>query len=457
MFLPKEEIKDAFLQFDPRQAITKESPYYVSCDNVRGETGKNIAFKVAEWIEISNGEEGSNYAHCLFTGHVGSGKSSEILNAKEILEQEYRYHVIYLNALETIDINDVYPTDILFSIAQKVYEELELPNELLQNVERWFAEVVYETTQEKEYRAQIEAGLEMDTGIPLLGKLFAKLSGQISKGGSQRELIRRQLKKNMSELLRKVNDMLTAAESKLRNKKKCLVLIIDELEKMASTDLSEEKERADVFFYVHNGHLLTGLRCHLICTVPIFLLNSKSRTILEKNFDKIFELPVIKTKKMDSIKIWEPGIQVLTEIAYKRLQQFPNLGELGLFGGDETLLRQIAEFSGGQVRFFIYLIRNILSACRFEQVFPVTPELLEHVFREEMRAYDMAIFDDRFEHLVNVAKTKKIRREEDNLVDFEMLQQGWVLAYTNYEWWYDVMPVISRLERFQRALQTSEA
>jgi len=98
-------------------------------------------------------------------------------------------------------------------------------------------------------------------------------------------------------------------------------------------------------------------------------------------------------------------------------------------------------------------MRNVLSACRVEQKFPVDQTLLDLVFREEMRAYDMAIFDDRFERLVDIAKSKKIKREEDNLVDFDMLQQGWVLAYTNQEWWYDVMPVIYRLERFQQVFE----
>ena len=452
MFLPNAEIKDAFLKFDPKKAITTDSPYYVNCDDVRGEAGKNIASKIAAWIDIGN-DEGKNYAHCLFTGHVGSGKSSELRNAQKTLQEKpaYQYHVIYLNALETLDINDIYPTDILLAIAQKVYEEFNLPKTLLQNVERWFAEVVYETTQEKEYKGLVEAGLDMGANIPFLAKLFAKFSGQISKGGTQRESIRRQLQKNMSELLRKVNDMLQAAAAQcLAEKKKGVVLLIDELEKMVGATGKQDDARLDVALYVTHGHLLTGLQCHLICTVPIFLLNSTSRTFLEKNFDKIFELPVIKIKDKAGNE-WSAGMQKLIEIARKRLEEFPQLGNLQLFGGDENLLRQIAERSGGQVRSFIQLMRNVLSACRIEQQFPVDQALLDQVLREEVRAYDMAIFDDRFTRLVEVANTKQIRREENNSIDFEMLQQGWVLAYTNQEWWYDIMPAIRFLERYQRA------
>jgi len=341
MSIPQDEIKKAFLRFNPKQAITKESSYYVNCDEVRGDEGRKIAFKIAEKIEISNAP-GESYAHCLFTGHVGSGKSSEILNAKEILEQDYQYHVIYLNALEMLDINDVYPTDLLFTIAQKVYEnkELDLPKKLLDNVERWFAEVIRETSLEEDFKEQIEAGAEMDAGIPWLGKLFARFSGQISKGGARRELIRRQLEKNVSELLRKVNDMLNAAERTLKSRKKGLVLIIDELEKMVSSYLSDDNERRDMLLFVNNNHLLTDLQCHLVCTVPIFLINSKSRTRLERSFDTIFELPVIKVKQKSPDAEWEPGIQTLMQIANQRLEGFSHLEDLALFGGDERLLRQ---------------------------------------------------------------------------------------------------------------------
>jgi hypothetical protein len=59
----------------------------------------------------------------LFSGHIGCGKSTELLRLKAELEAG-GYHVVYFVSSEDLDMGDVDITDILFAIIQKISESL---------------------------------------------------------------------------------------------------------------------------------------------------------------------------------------------------------------------------------------------------------------------------------------------------------------------------------------------
>ena len=52
----------------------------------------------------------------LFTGHIGCGKSTELLRLKAELEQE-GFHVVYFESSQDLEIGDVDITDIMLAIA----------------------------------------------------------------------------------------------------------------------------------------------------------------------------------------------------------------------------------------------------------------------------------------------------------------------------------------------------
>src|SRR5262245_30835985 len=66
--------------------------------------------------------------HFLFTGHIGSGKSSELEHLRQVLLQPSKTHErcypILLDAGEYLDAYDVTSTDILLSIVAEVASSL---------------------------------------------------------------------------------------------------------------------------------------------------------------------------------------------------------------------------------------------------------------------------------------------------------------------------------------------
>ena len=74
-------------------------------------------------VDIIWAEEGS-FTCNLFTGHLGCGKSTELLRLKQELEQE-QFHVVYFESTDDVDLGNVDVSDILLAIARRVSTSLE--------------------------------------------------------------------------------------------------------------------------------------------------------------------------------------------------------------------------------------------------------------------------------------------------------------------------------------------
>ena len=84
--------------------------YYVDLSGVR----KNSAVEsVSTILEF---QEPADFSTILFTGHRGSGKSTELRRIQKLWEQSY--HVIYLEVNEETDINDASYTDLYLGDAE---------------------------------------------------------------------------------------------------------------------------------------------------------------------------------------------------------------------------------------------------------------------------------------------------------------------------------------------------
>ncbi len=96
----------------------EDRQYYIDFSSVRG--GKIIQ-ELGRTITRLSPEQPTCQ---LFTGHIGCGKSTELLRLKAELEQE-RFHVVYFESSQSLDMADVDITDILLAIAREVSQSLE--------------------------------------------------------------------------------------------------------------------------------------------------------------------------------------------------------------------------------------------------------------------------------------------------------------------------------------------
>ncbi len=78
--------------FDPKRPLEPDSPFYVTCHDVRGQ--ENIINEVGKNIVLSD-----QPTYQLYTGHRGVGKSTELRRLRQYLEAQQR-KVVYFELLE---------------------------------------------------------------------------------------------------------------------------------------------------------------------------------------------------------------------------------------------------------------------------------------------------------------------------------------------------------------------
>jgi hypothetical protein len=152
---------------DPSKTIdmgnAADLPYYVDFAPVRG--GKIIEALGRTITRLS-----PNKPTCqLFTGHIGCGKSTELLRLKAELEQQ-GFHVIYFESTQDLDMADVDVSDILLAIARQVSESLE---KIKINLQPCGFRALLKDAAELLKSTQVTA----EASVPALGKITASTEG----------------------------------------------------------------------------------------------------------------------------------------------------------------------------------------------------------------------------------------------------------------------------------------
>jgi len=116
-----EFIRHFYRATDPGKPLFAQDPedqkLYIDFSEVRGgqiieELKDNISFFSPDSPTCS-----------LFTGHIGCGKSTELLRLKLELEQE-GFHVVYFESSEDLEMADVDIGEVLLAIARQVSQSL---------------------------------------------------------------------------------------------------------------------------------------------------------------------------------------------------------------------------------------------------------------------------------------------------------------------------------------------
>ncbi len=131
MIYPVSTIDDMYHACDPDKPLdSAQSPLYQDLSQVRGQRKSWINNIVRNINRAQNVDE---YFNMLFSGHRGSGKTTELHQLRLELEQQ-KYFVIYLDIETMLDMNSVEYQDVLLAIAGSFYhalEKIEITLELL--------------------------------------------------------------------------------------------------------------------------------------------------------------------------------------------------------------------------------------------------------------------------------------------------------------------------------------
>jgi len=430
MSYPVRNILDVYQACHPETPLERGDPRYVDLREVRG--GRNLARIIYRRIAST---EHPDYHQHLITGHRGCGKSTELKQIKGALEDENLF-CVYFDVEEVLDVQNLEYLDVLLAIARIVSErmreeEIELPEELVTRLDDWFADIVFteEKYEERETALQSEFGVETST-VPLLRFLTA-ITSSIRSGGDQRVRLRKQIRRELNGFLERLNDLLTAAQNRIREDYDELVVIVDGLEKMPYQLYDEEARQSNhSVFFVQHAEALKKPNCHIIYTVPISLILNRN---LADAFPDYEVIPMVTPE--------ERGREKLLEVVRRRISVDD------IFENEECVDR-IVNVSGGALR---DLLRVIRFACD-ETDDVIGRAEVDRAIQKLVREYDYQVKEEDIEALKEVAEQERLSGSETSA---RLRHQRLVLEYYDDagQRYADVHPAVRRVDRVRRALR----
>ncbi len=442
-----------FKAANPAETLNVEDPedqqYYIDFSPARG--GKLIE-QIARTITRLSPE---NPTCQLFTGHVGSGKSTELLRLQAQLRKE-GFHVVYFESSKDLDMADVDITDILLAIARQVSESIEqlqiqLKPQGFKNLLTGLVNVLNK-----------EIDLQGEANVPGLGTISASSEGEFSlalgigkitaktrDSRDLRSLLRQYLEPRTNNILEAINkELLEPSIQQLKQLgKKGLVVIIDNLDRIINTQTSTGRPQPE-YLFIDRGEQLNKLNCHVVYTIPLGLIFSNDLGQLSNRFGSDPKtLPMVTIKFQDGT-YYEQGIELLRRMVMARAfpgvdpKEYPAL-VTKVFDTPETLDR-LCLASGGHVRSLLIL----LYSCLQKEDPPLTRESLEDVILQRRHQLTLAIEPEEWEMLRQVSATKKLSGQMEYQT---LLRSLWVLEYRHTQGlWHDINPILAEAKEFNR-------
>jgi hypothetical protein len=425
-------LREVFQVCDPAQPLPSGNPFFVELSVARSSRATE---NLRERIESSIGA--GQFASIVFSGHRGSGKSTELHQLEQLLSKTC--FSLHLDVNDFLDPADVDYTDLFLLISRRLLDALAengiaLSKRLLQAVENWFATVTKETEETIKLSAGVAVDAKAGLEIPFISRLLAKLTADIKAGSSKKLTTRQELDQYFSGLLSNTNLLLTAAADALKQGGQPfqILIVFDQLDRLPP-------EKSEKLFFSH-GSQLQGLQCHALYTVSIDTFYSRHG--IANIFHQREFLPNVKLRfgRLDHSRN-EPGIRALVQVIGKRINRERLLSPPSL-DVDFVLL------SGGSVRQLIRLLRDAALSARTRGLSAIDPEALEDAARGIQQDFERTLEPDHYPLLAKTAKFTEIEKDEPHML---LLRNMAILEYDGKDLWYDVNPLIGPIDAFKTA------
>lgn len=412
--------------FEPSRALEAGSRLYVDWQKDLSPDDVKIL------LTNSIARAGSVPVTRLFTGHRGTGKTTELQRVKRMLEAR-GFFVSMLEAEEWIDLQDVTATDIVYNISKQLVYDLNTAGFSfgLASFQQFFKEVWDLLNAEVEIKdLKLKAG-ETEIGLALREVPVAR--------GRLRMLLEQRLPK-IYDLINQV--IIQQARQWLSEKKglRDLVVLVDQLDRIPWKHLPSGATNHEALF-LDNAGPLRFLACHVLYVIPIELAFSHRREALKLAYgSEILSLPVIPVVHRDGTDN-EEAIARLGEVVDLRARE-AEVRRLDLFE-DPALLTRLCHCSGGHLRSLMILIRSALDRC--DQL-PLTTQIVERTLAVHASGLAKPLSREEKDALNEVHRTRAAM-DDTSAVWLRLLRDQFVLEYQDRDGsvWYDRNPLLGDL------------
>jgi hypothetical protein len=446
-------------------AIPKERQSYIDFSSVRGRQVIDQMIKHISW--------GGNYTCQLFTGHIGCGKSTELLRLKTKLEEENKFFVVYFQAEEEVDPNDVDVSDILLAIARRIIKSLEEdirpPIRVTPNRFQSFLHDLAEFLNSQVTGLKIKIPKVGNLGITSRNQEHSLAFGigeitlKAKDSPDLRALLRQYVEPRIKTILDIINsELIEPAINQLKQQEKAgLVVIVDNLDKVADTPKNDRRNQPE-YLFIDRGQQLRQLNCHKVYTLPVNLVFSDENNKLTDflgggNAPIIIPMIPVKLRERDEKgKDQEntAGMNLLRQMIMARAFPYRLEDERLTFitqvFDSEATLDHLCQISGGHVRILLRLLRQslIVEPLNHQNSYCLSRTSLDEAIRQERERERLTIKSkDQWKLLAQVAKDREITASPEYQ---PLLKQSAIFEY-NYkqEKWFDVNPILTETKEFK--------
>ncbi|MFQ5794598.1 MAG: hypothetical protein ACE5JP_06070 [Candidatus Bipolaricaulia bacterium] len=399
---------------------------WVETENARGSGA--VVRKLVEWLRQSHTQ--SDHLKIIFTGHSGSGKSTELFRVTREISDLYKTVIAGIDdyySLTTVDYRL-----LLFFCASKFVEEAaevdaEIREDEAQALLDWFDERTVDEVKSRGHELSVKGGAQLS----IFKALFVKFSGRLYSGGETRETVSRHIESRLDQLIANMRVIVQAIEEKLDGQK--LLLILEGLDKI------EDRDQGRKLFFEHRRQLL-DIPCNVIFTFPIALWYEPQTGPLD--YPIRYLLPMIPVSSSP----------ILRQIVFQRIDESANLIT-------PEALDYLIQYSGSVLRDLLYLLRESAVGAKVKGRTTIeiddvqdSARLLRDDYNNRLspRSYgeNPVELNEIYGVLEPIDEWPKGMVEQNEA--FKMLLQNLcILEYNNDNRWFDLHPAIREVMRIR--------
>lgn len=372
--------------------------------------------------------------HHVVAGHRGSGKSTELLRAQDMLQRgDPRCFTVYADLSRDVDYNDVDLLDVLVALVRHLATDVadRLGVELRAGYFRDRAAQLWKLLTSEVIPEKIE-----------VAALAAKFAVAIKASPNVRAELRKAFEPDAGNWLAAFNDVIEEALPKVVAKGyQDLCLIVDDLDKLSRVQHATAGCPISENLFINRAPQLTQLACHVVYSVPLELAMSHHAPALQQSYGGAAPIiPMVKVAaRPPSVDRHEAGIASLREVVRRRCEY---AGATVADLCDPDVVDDLILLSGGQPAELMTLVSDCVLRRR-----PFGADVLERFRVRGEREYQF-LRRDHWAVLDAVALNGLLDKTVDNEGPIrELLQSRALLQYQNGDVWYRPNPYTIRIPR----------
>jgi len=366
----------------------------------------------------------------LFTGHMGSGKSTTLNKLAE--ELKHQFLIVPFDVRRSASLADLTYIDLILGMATSLFRRAtetdvlgkapaQIASDVWDDIARFIENVIFGPASFRTPPADTELSAKVNF-------LAVEFQTKFASEAVTRDDVRKRVESRLAELHDKINQV---ADLVLVNYKRPVLFFVENTDK---PDLSRARE-----IFLGHTYALTAFRASAIYTFPIGLRYSASDfPVIKDHFTETFVLPNLKVASRDGSPN-QVGLNCLAHALSVRME--------GLF--EDAVQDQIIQASGGLMRTLIQLIRRsaVNSVAAGDEM--ISTESAEAAISEERANFVAGLSRDDYPVLYDRHNDKQLSGDDAVL---RLLQTRALLEYANGDPWCDVhhvaLPLV--LERASR-------